>query len=177
MKQEVEKKHVALDKEISENILKIIAENLDQATPYMKLFWDQQQKFFSSKNKSLCYHPVIIRFSLSLAAMPALAYDELRNSKCLILPSMTTLRKYKNMISPKAGFDKKVIDQLIKKARHLKENQRCMSFIMNKIKAQQNLVYDKYTHQLIGYVDLGDPQLNFSTFNDCASKLYISFLS
>ena len=25
----------------------------------------------------------------------------------------------------------------------------------------------KYTHQLIGYVDLGDPQLNFSTFNDC----------
>ena len=41
-----------------------------------------------------------------------------------------------------------------------------MSFIMDKIKVQQNLVYDKYTHQLIGYVDLGDPQLNFSTFND-----------
>ena len=41
-----------------------------------------------------------------------------------------------------------------------------MSFIIDKIKVQQNLVYGKYTHQLIGYIDLGDPQLNFSTFNN-----------
>ena len=37
---------------------------------------------------------------------------------------------------------------------------------MYKIKVQQNLVYDKYTHQVIGTVDLGDPQLIFPTFND-----------
>ena len=86
MKQEVEKKYVPLDKEISENILKIIAGNLDQATPYMKLFWDQQQKFFSSKNKSLCYHPMIIRFSLSLAARPALAYDDSGTQNVLFYP-------------------------------------------------------------------------------------------
>ena len=36
---------------------------------------------------------------------------------------------------------------------------------------QQNLVYDKYTHQSIGYVDLGDPQLNFPTLNDCDALL------
>ena len=42
-----------------------------------------------------------------------------------------------------------------------------MSFILDKIKVEQNLVYDKYTHQLIGYIDLRDPQINFSTFNDC----------
>ena len=51
---------------------------------------------------------------------------------------------------------------------------------MDEIKVQQNLVYNKYTHQLIGYVDLGDPQLNFSTFNDCnalASYIIVFFLS
>ena len=32
---------------------------------------------------------------------------------------------------------------------------------MHEIKTQLNLVYDKYTHQLIGYVDLGDRQLKF----------------
>ena len=108
---------------------------------------------------------MIIRFSLSLAGKSASAYDELRNSN--ILPSRRTLRDYKNIARPKAGFNKKVIDELIIKVRHLKENQRYMSFIMDETKVQQNLVYDKYTHQLTGYVDLGDPQLNFSTFNDC----------
>ena len=38
---------------------------------------------------------------------------------------------------------------------------------MDEIKVQQNFVYQKYTHQLIGYVDLGNYQLNFSTCNDC----------
>ena len=54
-----------------------------------------------------------------------------------------------------------------------------MSFIMDEVKVQQNLVYDKYTHQLIGYVDLGDPRLNFSTFNDCnalASYILVFYL-
>ena len=31
----------------------IMAENLDQAAPFMKLFWDQQQQIFSSKKKPL----------------------------------------------------------------------------------------------------------------------------
>ena len=53
--------------------------------------------------------------------------------------------EHKNIIRPKAGFNKKVIDELIIKARHLKENQRYMSFIMDEIKVQQNLVYDEYT--------------------------------
>ena len=48
MKQEIENKHVWLDKEISEDISKIMAKNLDQAALFMKFFWDQQQKIFSS---------------------------------------------------------------------------------------------------------------------------------
>ena len=40
MKQEIKNKYVPLDKEISEDISKIMDENLDQATPFMKLFWD-----------------------------------------------------------------------------------------------------------------------------------------
>ena len=179
MKQEIENKYVPSDKEISENISKIMAKNLDQTTPFMKLFWDQQQKFFSSQKKVLCYHPMRIRFSLSLAAKSASAYDELRNSICFILPSRKILRDYKNITRPKAGFNKTVIDKLIIKARHLKENQRYMSFILDEIKVQQNFVYDKYTYQLIGYVDLGDPQINFSTFNDCntlASYILVFYL-
>ena len=51
MKQEIENKYVQLDKETSQDISNIMAQNLDQATPFMKLVWDQQQKFFSSQKK------------------------------------------------------------------------------------------------------------------------------
>ena len=54
------------------------------------------------------------------------------------LPSRRTVRDYKNIIRPKAGFDKKDIDELIIKAIYLKENKRYMSFIMDEIKVQQN---------------------------------------
>ena len=54
------------------------------------------------------------------------------------LPSRRTVRDYKNIIRPKAGFDKKDIDELIIKAIYLKENKRYMSFIMDESKVQQN---------------------------------------
>lgn len=56
-------------------------------TPFMKLFWEPQKKLFSSSSKSVRYHPMIIRFCLSLAAKSPSCYEELRNSKVLILPS------------------------------------------------------------------------------------------
>ena len=102
MKQDIENKYVPLDKEISEDISKIMTENLDQATPFMKLFWNEQQKFFNSKKKPLCYHPMIIGFSLSIAVKSASAYGELRNSKCLTLPSRKNtkgLQKYNQIKS------------------------------------------------------------------------------
>ena len=138
MKQEIENKYVPLDKEISENISKIMAENLDQATSFMKLFWDQQQNLFSIQRKALCYHSIIIKFSLSLVAESSSGCDEVTNSKCLILTRRRTLRDYQNITGPKVGFNKKVIDELIIKARHLKENKGYMSFIMDAIKVQQN---------------------------------------
>ena len=40
------------------------------------------------------------------------------------------------------------------------------SFIFYEIKTQENLVFDKHTGDLIGYVNLGDIELNYSTFQD-----------
>lgn len=32
------------------------------------------------------------------------------------------------------------------------------------MKIQENLIFDKYTGKLIGFVDLGDPDLNYGCF-------------
>lgn len=118
---------------------------------------------------------MIIRISLCLSAKPALAYDKIMKINFLILPSPWQLMKCKNIIKPKAGFNRKIIDELVNKSKHWKRTRRHLSFIIDKVKVQQKLIKDKCTHQLIVYVDLGVTQLNFSTFNYCdALASYIS---
>ena len=110
---------------------------------------------------------MIIRFLVSLAAKSLSAYDELRNSNILILLSRIKLRHYKNAIRQHVGFNESVTDELIKIASSLLEGyQRCVVLSFDEIKIQENLVFDKYTGDLIGYVDLEDIELNHSTFQD-----------
>ena len=70
------------------------------------------------------------------------AYDELRNSNILRLPRKGTLSDYKNAMRPHAGFNRSVIDELIKIASPLTYYQRCAVLSFDEIKIQQNLVFD-----------------------------------
>ena len=75
----------------------------------MKMFWQEQQKYISSSKKGVRYHPMIIRYCLSLAAKSSSFYDEIRydeNNKSgfLVLPSRRRLRDYKNYIRPQQGL-------------------------------------------------------------------------
>ena len=47
------------------------------------------------------------------------------------------------------------------------------------MKIEENLVYDKYSGELVGYVDLGDPDLNYSSFENSevlASHVMVFFI-
>ena len=93
-------------------------------------------------------------------------YDKLRNSNIYIRPSRRTLRDYINAIRPHAGFKRSVVDERIKIASPVKGYHRCVVLSFDEIKIQENLFFDKYTGDLTGYVDLGDIELNYSTFQD-----------
>ena len=80
-------------------------------SPFMKLFLEQQRALIG-KGTGVMYHPMIIRFCLSLAATSAFAYDELRPSNMLTLPTRRTLRDYNNAVKPGAGFNHQVINEL-----------------------------------------------------------------
>ena len=92
--------------------------------PFMKLFWEEQQKYVQTSQKGIRYHPAIIRKCLSLLAKSPAAYDELRYDEkkgtgFLILPSKRRLRDYKNYIRPERGFNHLVIKELKEKAKRL----------------------------------------------------------
>ena len=79
---------------------------------FMKLFWEQQ-KSSQNKGSGVRYHPMIIRFCLSIASKSASAYNKLRSSNVLTLPNLRTLRDYKNAIRPTTTrFNMEVIEEL-----------------------------------------------------------------
>ena len=110
---------------------------------------------------------MIIRFCLSLASQSALAYDEIRYDEqsgtgILILPSRCRLRRYKNYIRPETDFNKN-INELKNKIKNFSDNKKFFVILMDEMKIQSNLVWDKHTEELIGYVDLRDSELKYAT--------------
>ena len=111
---------------------------------------------------------MIIRFCLSLASKSASAYDDIRYDEksgngILILPSRRRLRDYKSYIRPERGFNKNIINELKNKIKNFSDNEKFFVILMDEMKIQSNLVWDKHTGELIGYVDLGDTELNYAT--------------
>ena len=123
-------------------------------------------KLLQSEKFGRRYHPQIIRFALSLHGKSPAAYRELRDSGALILPSERVLRDYKNYFKPKAGLNIENIDNLQKKASSLSGIQRYVVVVMDEMKIQSNLVFDKHSGDLIGFVDLGDPMTNSASLGD-----------
>lgn len=161
MRAEIVKTNIEVDHELSNDFSKILNSADDaEVTPFMKLFWEQQKKLFSSSSTGVRYHPMIIRFCLSLAAKSPSCYEELRNSKVLVLPSQRRLKDYRNAVRPQRGFNKQIVDELRSLTESYFDVQRYVVLLFDEMKVQSNLVFDKVTGELIGFTDLGDLDLN-----------------
>ena len=170
---------VHVDEAIDKDILQIMSnQNLD-ATPHMKFFWEQQVKLLQSNKHGRRYHPQVIRFALSLHAKSAAAYREVRESGALILPSERVLRDYKNYFKPKAGINKENIEHLREKTSSFFGIQRYVAIIMDEMKIQSNLVFDKNSGDLVGFIDLGDPMTNYANLqeDDTVATHALAFLA
>ena len=123
----------------------------------MKFFWEQQVRLRQANKFGRKFHPQVIRFALSIHAKSASAYRELRDSGALILPSERVLRNYKNYFKPGAGITKGNVEELNEKTSNFSGIQKYVAVIMDEMKIQENLVFDKTSGELIGFIDLGDP--------------------
>ena len=81
MQIEICSKSIAINNSIADDIEEVINKNLN-ISPFMKPF-REQQKSSQNKGSGVLYHPIIIRFCLSIASKSASAYNELRLSKML----------------------------------------------------------------------------------------------
>ena len=162
MRAELQKSSMEINNDLNNDCMQILDSAGTKITPLMKLFYEEQKKLFNRSSSGVRYHPTIIRFCLSLAAKSPSCYEELRNSGVLVLPSQRTLKDYRNVIKPKRGFQKEVIEVLKSERSSYFNVERYIVLLFDEMKARSNLVLDKMTRELIGFTDLGDPELNFA---------------
>ena len=61
-------------------------------------------------------------------------------------------------------FSSKVIAELCSFTKDFRDLQKYVCLAFDEMKIQSNLVGNKYSGELISYVDLGDPDTNYTTF-------------
>ena len=118
-------------------------------TPFMKLFWQEQNKMLSVSTKEVRYHPMMIRFFLFIHNKSSSVYKEFRdalgrkNGGILALPCKKSLRDYNNWIRPKCGFTDDVILELIEITDKYFGVQKYTVLLFDEMKIHANLVYYK----------------------------------
>ena len=86
-----------------------------------------------------------------------------KNNILLILPSRQRLRDYKNYITPQHAFSKPILTELINKTSLFSDIEKFVILSLDEMEIQENLVWNKHSGELIGFVDLGDADVNTPT--------------
>ena len=137
---------------------------------FQRLFWDQQIKASGYGNaKSMKWHPLFIKWSLYLKHLSGKAYELLRKSGCIKLPSQSTLRDYTHHIPAKIGFSAEVDQHLVDTAFLSCEMNKYVLLVMDEMHIKHDLVYDKHSGSLIRFVDLGNTNNQILEFEKALS--------
>ena len=66
MQVEISQKSVPVDNELNDDFLSIMSQaDKNKIPPFMKFFWEEQQKYLSANKTGVRYHPMIIRYCYS----------------------------------------------------------------------------------------------------------------
>lgn len=125
---------------------------------FRRIFWDQQlENSKKSNSRQYRWHPVMIKWCLNLKLISSAAYYALGNSGFVTLPSERTLRDYTNYIKSVPGYQQEVIDMMRheSKCSELPESRRYVSILLDEMKVKEDIVYDKFSGDIIGFCNLG----------------------
>ena len=161
----VEREGVSVDEELHEHLCSTMMQCSDDITKahssnsFKHLFWQQQLKASSVKNvKGMRWHPSMIKWCLYLRHRSSGAYELLRDSGCVMLPSQRTLRDYTYHVKASTGFSSKV-DEMLKRGAEsygTEERDKCVLLLLDEMHVRHDLVYDKHSGELSGFVNLGE---------------------
>ena len=109
--------------------------------------------------KQFHWHPAIIRWCIFLHHKSSKAYNLLRKTGILHLPSERTLRDYTHAYKSSLGFSSQLDTQLMHDSDistlH-KPYQKCIGITADEMYIKEGLVYNSHNGDLVGYCDIGE---------------------
>ena len=171
MQSEIDTHGITLEDGLGDSFLAILDKTNLQVNPHMRLVFQEQQKAMQSSKHGRRWHPHFVEFCLSIYAKSSSVYNNLRKSEknpdgILFLPHERTLRDYRNHFKPSPGFVPENIDLLKSIVKDYTGTAKYTVLVFDEMKIKGRLVFDKYTGKLIGFTSLGDPELDFATFEE-----------
>ena len=163
---------------MDEDLAKIMEEEecqIQESFPegsFQKIFWDQQKQAMKQKDmRGIRWYPLMIRFCLYLRHQSGKAYEALRQSGCVMLPSQRTLRDYSHAVETVVGFSW----------------EKFAVVLIDEMYNREDLAYEKNTGTLIGFVNLGEINNHLLAFErsldqdsdvvtGCLAKTVVTFM-
>ena len=113
---------VNLDQHMTGDIISIVQKHHDQVISkhpcgsFLHTFWNQQLQAAKRNQNGMRWHPLMIRWCIYLRHKSSGAYNLLRESGVVALPSQRTLRDYTYYIKTTTGFSDEVDEELMEAA-------------------------------------------------------------
>ena len=177
----VETRSIAVDNDINEDLHTVMKSESSKVLgefpegSFGRIFWKQQLDAASRKDRrGMRWDPLMVKWCLYLRHKSSGAYELLRDSGCITLPSQRTLRDYTHYMNAAAGFSFEADSQLgtynAAKIDSCEEYQKCVVMLIDEMYVKEDLVYDKHTGGLIGFVNVGDINSHLLAFEQSLSS-------
>ena len=115
------------------------------------MFWEQQKEANACADaRSMRWHPLMIKWCVYLRHLSSSAYETLRDSGCVVLPSQRTLCDYTHYVPAVIGFSAASDKQLFEAANisDCQEWEKYVVLILDEMHIKEDLVFDKHTGKL-----------------------------
>ena len=163
LRKAIEDKGVCLDTEVTDDLRHVMESEDDRVMrdiepgSFRHLFWKQQKEAATRDKRGMRWHPAMIKWCLYLRHQSSQAYETLRDSGCIHLPSQRTLRDYTHCVKSQTGFSAAVDKQLMGAANlpSCRSWERLVILLLDEMYVREDLVYVKRTGKLVGFTSLG----------------------
>ena len=153
----VEKNASPVDEQMHEDLSNIVTAQspyIESTYPpgsFQRLFWEQQKQANACADaRSMRWHPFMIKWCVYLRHLSSSAYETLRDSGCVVLPSQRTLRDYTHYVPAVIGFSAAGDKQLFEAANisDCQEWEKYVVLILDEMHITEDLVFDNHTGML-----------------------------
>ena len=149
-----EERGISVDSSLHDDLLQIMQDNSEavcEAHPsgsFGRVFWETQMKAASLDDaRHMRWDPVMVRWCLYLRHLSSSAYEMIRETGTIKLPSQRTLRDYTYHTKAVVGFSSQVDQYLstVAKLSSCMERDKCVIIIFDEMHIRQDLTFDKHS--------------------------------